>query len=324
MKKIILIGSGQIGSRHFQALKAVSEPLDITVLDPSQESLGLAKERYDSLPRGNFSHTVAYGKDFPEKLPDIDFAIIATNSDARRSVTEKLLKKTRVKNLLLEKILFLRKQDYFDIKNLLEKTQTRAWVNLSMRMHPLYGNMKERIGGKKIFYHASGGQFGLITNAIHYLSHMAYLLNCQKFTIDASLLDRNPVPSKRKGFLEYHGTLQAKFADGSLGIFESYPRGFAPCQVTLFNENVRLISRESEGKSWESCAQDNWRWKETRTPWPYQSQMTTVLAENIFHGKECLLPDYTAAMETHLQLLEPLLERLNQYSEKKYDYYPFT
>lgn len=324
MKRVILIGAGQIGSRHLQALKAVSLPLDIAVIDPSQESLARAKERYDSLPQGNCAHTVAYHKNFPEKFSDVDFAIIATNSDVRRQATEYLLQRAKVQYLLFEKILFSKKQDYIDIKNILEKTKTPAYVNLSMGMHPLYGTIQEKLQGRKFFYHVSGGQFGLITNAIHYLSHMASLSGSQKFTVDTSLLDKNPVPSKRKEFLEYNGTLLARFVDGSLGIFEGYGEGSAPCQVTIYNEYVRVISREVEGKSWISHSQNGWPWEELDTPWPYQSQMTTLLAENFFQGKKCVLPNYHTAMETHLQLLEPLLEHLNKYSEKKYDYYPFT
>ena len=49
MKKVFIIGAGQLGSRHLQALKYVKEALDISVIDPREESLSTAKERYASL-----------------------------------------------------------------------------------------------------------------------------------------------------------------------------------------------------------------------------------------------------------------------------------
>ena len=49
MKRIFIIGSGQLGSRHLQALKNIDEELDIYVIDPSNKSLDVAKNRYESI-----------------------------------------------------------------------------------------------------------------------------------------------------------------------------------------------------------------------------------------------------------------------------------
>ena len=48
MNNICIIGAGQLGSRHLQALKMVLQPLLITVVDPSSESLKMAEERYQA------------------------------------------------------------------------------------------------------------------------------------------------------------------------------------------------------------------------------------------------------------------------------------
>jgi hypothetical protein len=42
----------------------------------------------------------------------VDLAVIATNSDVRRSCVESLLEKSQVKNFLLEKFLFSTPEDY--------------------------------------------------------------------------------------------------------------------------------------------------------------------------------------------------------------------
>ena len=44
MKRIFIIGAGQLGSRHLQALKSSSNSLNIFIVDPSLESLNIAKE----------------------------------------------------------------------------------------------------------------------------------------------------------------------------------------------------------------------------------------------------------------------------------------
>ena len=42
MKTIAIIGAGQLGSRHLQALVAVDFPLTVQVVDPSNEALKIA------------------------------------------------------------------------------------------------------------------------------------------------------------------------------------------------------------------------------------------------------------------------------------------
>src|SRR3989344_7196196 len=162
-KKIIIIGAGQIGSRHLQALRAVRHPLDIVVYDPSEKSLAQAKGRYDAFPSNASPHSVHYTQQFPE-ITDrgIDIAILSTNSDARRKMCENLLKFHRVKYIILEKLLFQKKSDFSIIQKLFHKSKTRAWVNCPMRIMPFYKNIKNELGNKKIIYHVSG-KFGLIT-----------------------------------------------------------------------------------------------------------------------------------------------------------------
>ena len=47
--KIAIVGAGNIGSRHLQALAKVNYNLAITVIDPSNEALKLANERYNEV-----------------------------------------------------------------------------------------------------------------------------------------------------------------------------------------------------------------------------------------------------------------------------------
>src|SRR3989338_236575 len=109
MFEIYIIGAGQIGSRHLQALKKVSLALSVKVIDPNPESLKIARERYDNAPPGQFEHKVDYRTKIPKYSDPIDLAIIATRSDVRAKITADLLKSAKVKYLILEKILFNKK-----------------------------------------------------------------------------------------------------------------------------------------------------------------------------------------------------------------------
>lgn len=324
MKKIYVIGAGQLGSRHLQALKSVGYPLDITVIDPNTESITIAQQRYDALPDGQYTHKIVFTNSIPKTLGGIEFAIIATNANVRRQVVTELLEKCPVKYMVLEKLLFQKAEDYQYIEDLLKKSGTHAWVNCSMRVMPFYRNAKEEMKGTSVFYHVSGSQFGLITNAIHYLDHIAYLTDNADFTVNTSLIDNTPIQSKRKGFLELNGTLTANFTDGSHGVLTCYSEGNAPVQVQIYNKDVRMIIRESEGKAWVSRAADNWIWNEVDARIPYQSELTTGIVNDILSSGNCNLVSYEESAKIHLNLLRPLLDFLNNHTDIKSELYPFT
>ncbi|MBI2063455.1 MAG: Gfo/Idh/MocA family oxidoreductase, partial [Candidatus Yanofskybacteria bacterium] len=249
--KILLVGAGNIGSRHLQALKAVKIPLKILVVDPSSKSLKLAEDRYDSAPTGKFSHEVAYHEEI-SKEDTVDLAIITTCSDIRAEITRKLFKKTRVRFLVLEKLLFSKKNDYDSIGKLIKRTGTKTWVNCPMRMMPAFNSLQKEFSGRRILYNATLSGDGLITNAIHYLDHMVFLTGSDDFTINTDGLDRKTVPSKRSGFLEYTGTLRVLFKNGSVGNMICFRKGGVPILIQFYCDQAMSVVKEKESKAWVS------------------------------------------------------------------------
>lgn len=322
-KKIYIVGAGQIGSRHLQALKSVDIHLDITVIDPSDASLKIAKELYDGVT-GTRKHHVQYLKEIPASFGVVDIAIIPSNSNVRRLIIETLLSRGQVCNMVLEKLLFDRKEDYITVFNLLKSRAVKAWVNCSMRTMPFYAELKSLFQGSAFIYTVTGSRFGLITNAIHYIDHMSYLSGKVSYELDTRLLDFPPIESKRQGFLELNGTLSVKFANGCTGIFTCFTEGTLPLTVEIVSPKTRAISKESEGKALISNESENWKWREVDAVIPYQSQMTAPVVADILTKGDCNLVEYDDSMKVHLILLEGLREYLNSRSKKKYDLFPFT
>src|SRR2546423_8705915 len=104
MRSVVIVGAGQLGSRHLQALKAVETPLDIHVIEPRDEAAKVARERYDAVAGGS-RHRIVVAKD-PKGLPPMDIAIVATNSDRRAEAVRTLLAPHRGPMMGLEQLLF--------------------------------------------------------------------------------------------------------------------------------------------------------------------------------------------------------------------------
>ena len=60
MKNILIIGSGELGSRHLQALTKTNININIQVVDPSNESLKIASERFKEFPENKNVNSVNF------------------------------------------------------------------------------------------------------------------------------------------------------------------------------------------------------------------------------------------------------------------------
>ena len=325
MANIAIIGSGQLGSRHLQSLKLVKHKLNIFVIDPSSESLKIAKERYNSFEKELNHHSIYFSQDVKEIKVTIEIAIIATNSNTRRNSIEALLNYVDVKFFILEKILFDNEIDYSSVQELLIKRGSKAWVNCSMRTIPFYKNLKEQFSNSSIHYRVIGSQYGLVTSLIHYLDHIAYLTSCSDFTLDTTLLSCAPIKSRRAGFLELSGTCIAHFSNGSIGYFSCYKDGNLPFIVEIASEKYFYLSKEFQGKAYLISGTDSIPVsQEIDAPIPFQSQMTHQLVDEILESGKCSLVSYAESAKIHLTMLNALSKFLIKSDINFNADYPFT
>jgi predicted dehydrogenase len=324
VKKIYIIGAGQIGSRHLQALKLVNHPLDITVIDPAEKSLATAQQRYNDIRKRISTKRIAFRRTIAN-TNQVDIAIIATNSDTRKGVIQKLLSASKPQHVILEKILFQNKDDYEIVDKLLKERGTKAWVNCVMRMTPFFKDIKKWFANDKtVLYSVAGSKYGLVTNAIHYIDHIAFLTDCLNYTANAEGLDEKIIPSKRRGFKEINGRLITNFSNGSIGIFTCFSKGAMPITIDIFNNNFRCIIRQAENLAWTANKKNNWQWRQVKAIIPFQSQLTDKLITKLINTNTCDLPDYKTSAKLHLPYLEALRLFINKRSNRKINYYPFT
>ena len=138
--KIIIIGAGQIGSRHLQGAVTNKNQLSITVVDPSLVALRLSRKRAKEIKFGN-QKPVTYSKKIP-KNKSFEICIISTNADKRAEVTIDLLDTCSLNYLVFEKVVFQKKQDFKMISNIFKKKNINAWVNCPRRTFNIYEKIK--------------------------------------------------------------------------------------------------------------------------------------------------------------------------------------
>jgi predicted dehydrogenase len=321
MARVKIVGAGQLGSRHLQALQSVSKPLEIHVIDPSPESLRVAQERFEAVGM-SVGHRVRYETGVTASGPT-DVAIVATNANTRRKAVEALLAASPVEALVLEKLLFDRRDDYAVVQRLVEGSGARAWVNCCMRVMSPYEAIRIEIGGEPVSYRVTGSQYGLVTNAIHYVDHVVHLTGASQAFFDVSGIDARPIASKRRGFLELTGTLAGRLSDGSRFEIACYPAGSAPVVVEIFSPSHRFVIRESEGRVWHSHESTGWKWLEREVRIPYQSEMTAGVVNSLLTTGECGLAPLAESVALHLSLLEALRPCV-QAEAPEDGAYPFT
>ena len=308
-KNIALVGAGQLGSRHLQSLSKVAN-LSIQVFDTSEDSLKTAKNRFEEVSK-DFNGNISYHTNLGEIKNEIDIAIIATNSKVRRKIIEDILQISTIKNFILEKFLFVNKEDYSEISKLFLKKNIKAWVNCPRRLIDFYIKLKNEMQ-EPINFLVNGNSWGLGCNGIHFLDLFAFLIDSTKIDLSNVLIDRNTVESKRLGYIEFTGTIAGNSNENSFAI-NSNPLDPSPLVISISSNDVNYVIFEgSTSKVLKAKKINNWKWEEEFFDIPFQSQMTNVVVDSILQNGTCMLTSFEESSKLHLLFLDNLIDFLRE------------
>lgn len=307
MQTILIIGAGQLGSRHLQGVLKHNSPLKIYVIDPSEDSLQIAKQRADEVTH---EHSVSFLPELDNKLNAIDVAIVATNSNVREKVVKQLLEKVQVRHLILEKVLFPDLAAYESIGELIAQKKIKTWVNHPRRMYPAYQAIKQQIqnqGTTKIHASVNGNNWGLGCNGLHYIDLICFLNNTTISEVNTDLLDTTIQESKRAGYLEFTGTLSVKFSCGSSLILTSFDGTALPASILIQSSSAIWLIQEG-GKAEVDFIQAGQPVTTDKFNVLYQSELSTALVASLLENGNCDLPTYAEAQAQHTSFIQALLD----------------
>jgi len=323
MKVDLIIGAGQLGSRHLQGLLKLEQKQLIYVLDPSEESLKVAEQRAKEIPNMHDLHFITDWKDLPQVL---DLVIVATGSGVRAAVATKLLESHTVHYLILEKVLFQDMDSYKEVGDLIASTKTKTWVNHPRRMFEHYHEIKSVLSEAKetVVYNIVGSNWGLACNGLHYVDLFAYLSGSAVASINMDWLDKTIHESKRANYIELTGTFTGKLENNDHFVVTSFDGSVPDFTMYISTYSHRWIIREGSGEIVYINKHNITEEKETKFSPEYQSTLTTKIAQSLFDEGTCALPTYEEACASHMPFVNEALSKYIEISGQQTTFCPIT
>jgi hypothetical protein len=318
----LVIGAGQLGSRHLQGLLRNPLKQKIIVIDPSRQALEVSQTRAMEIAH---DHEIEYCVDWTAVPQDLDLVIVATNSMVREKIVEYLLRHFTARFLILEKVLFPELKAYDRVASLLENHKVKTWVNHPRRMFKNYRAIKNALQSVPFSFQVSGGNWGLGCNGLHFIDLCMFLTDSKIETIDAEWVDDAILPSKRNGFVEFTGTIKGKMQNGAMFQISSFENTEIPLTIKLSSQLEHWIIQENGGReivNLQTTVADNLH--KTKFESEYQSSLTTTVLSDLINKSDCLLTPFAQAMHAHQLFVSVLIEKYSKVTNVRADICPIT
>jgi len=304
--EIVVIGTGQLGSRHLQSLVALTTGHSLHAVEPSAAAQALARKRL-----GPAANRVRFHSGLVTLPATVDVVVVATGASVRRRVVTKLLQGCRVRFLILEKILFQSVADCLWSRDFIAQAGATAWVNFPRRLQPVYRGLQSTLRmDEALEISVTGSRWGLATSAVHFLDLVLYLSRATEIRINK--VDMQTFPSPRhQGCIEATGRITGETSPGVSFSLAACATGDAPVKIAVDSAEHRWVvtERDHEALALHAARDTGWAWVPTTSPLYYQSQLTGPLVEELVATGSCGLATLDEALRSHL----PFLRSWNRY-----------
>lgn len=210
MREIAVVGTGNLGQRHVEGIAKSSSVKVIHIVDP----LARNREKASAFV-ANTDIEISLHKTVESLPKKLDLAVIATNANERLFVVKAILNNISVSNLILEKLVFNKTEEFKILDEYIFNLSLNIFVNFPRRMVKFYQHMEFILRDEKnITFSVYGGDWGLASNVVHFLDLFQYLANASK-KVENSIIDLFPINSKRAGYQEFIGKIELNFKNAT-------------------------------------------------------------------------------------------------------------
>ncbi len=300
---ILIVGAGELGSRHLQGLLKITLPTFIEVLDTNTASLDRCKLRASEVLHSTNILGISYHNDQSSISKEIDICIVATTSNVRLDVIRSIVGCTNIKYFILEKILFQNEADFEIASRIFKENNIKAWINCPRRTFKLYNNIKNLINaGDKITMSVLGGDWGLACNSIHFIDLFSYFTRTVDFEYRLSGITQI-TNSKRAGFYEFGGTIFIRNSNMSELILHSRLNNKSETQIQIITDKNTWFIDESNEEVKTYNENNGWKSNMQSFKMPFQSNLTNIYCEEILNNNNSILPEYFYYEEMHRKMI---------------------
>lgn len=323
--RILIVGCGQLGSRHLQAVASLPQVREIEVVDPRPEALQLGRERLAEVIDRNARITVRWLSALEDVSRGGDLCIVATQAQGRCQVVCQVAETRGHTSFLLEKLVAQSTGEY---ERLIESCRERgvsAWVNCKMRAYPFHQRAKQRLDpSEPLIFSVTGGNHGLANNGIHATDLFAFYDGASWIEPGGSAIDPMLHQTKR-GLFDLSGTLHGSTKKGSHFTLSFASDHQQSEQIVIMSRRYRCIVDHIQRWAVESDAESGWAWR----PVPFEgnllvSEMTKVFVMDILASGRCKLPTLEESLVAHRFILGALRPHFSRLLEREVEQCPVT
>lgn len=299
MKKILIVGAGNIGYWYFIALQKIKKiKIKIYILEVSEKNLTKFKKKINCDKKIFFLKNV---RNLPKK---IDLAIISTTSKHRLLTVKKIINATMVKNFILEKII---EQSLKNLNNFLKLSKKfNFFISFPQRCSKFYQYLSKTKKIKNLKIEVLSTSDDIMSNSIHFLDLFSWISGLELKKIDTTKL-YNWHESKRKFFFEAYGTINFFFKKNFCLKIKSNPKqkkGYK--KITINKKKFNIFNFYEKIKIKKKVITSNSL---------AISNVMNIEIEKILNKRTSYLPKFQTIFNNHYKYIENLLEHFNK--EKK-------
>lgn len=319
-KSITIVGCGNIGSRHLQAISKLKNPLNIHIVEPNLASQKIAKLRVQEVTN-HLRHNYFWYERIDNLSSETDLTIIATSALGRVDLVTTLIEQGH-NRLLVEKPACQSKKEYDLLLKKAKKNNVKGWINLPRRYTPIYQRIVPLFQeNTPLKISVTGGDYGLGTNAIHFIDLFSWILLDNKIRMDTRFLTPTLLSNKRgKIFKEFSGTLLA-YVKNSLLTISFNQKSSLPLTLEITNPKSSMFVNETDHKVVYSHPKnlENIEFNLYNV-----SDTTKAIAEDILYKNKCLLPTLEDCYPVHIELFRTFNSFIETITHKKTELCPIT
>lgn len=323
--KILLVGCGQIGSRHLQAVACLADVGRVDVVDPQESSLQLGQARLKDVSEANLSVVYGWHTSIDSAEKRADLCIVATSAQGRVELVKEIFEKTGVKKFIIEKLAAQSVLEYQDLMAYAQKYELSVWVNCPTRAYAIHQYIKAKIDpSEQITFSEIGGNHGLVCNGIHYVDLFLFYDATNEIIPAGAVIDPVLHPSKRgKDLFDLSGMLTGYSAKGSKFVLSYAGQHTLPDVVTITTNRHRFVVDVINGWAQESLDGQAWQNIPVETNIRV-SHSTRIFCKDIFEKNACDLPTLQECWPAHQYILTELLPHFNQLLKTENEFCPAT